>query len=67
MEDDPVTKDARLPGEKREVFLSRLLVQLMDYLIEGGDRGDIIALRDALADDFETHQRQGRARPGGRV
>ncbi len=62
---DPLSsQDARLPGEKREVFLSRMLLRLVGILSKDGGSRDLIALRDTLTDDNEAHQRKGRSRPG---
>ena len=67
MEDESAPENARLPGEKREVFLSRMLLLVLDELTKRGAAGDFKSVRDALAHDNVTHVRSGRARPGGRV
>ncbi len=67
MEDLQHTENARLPGEKREVFLSRMLMLVIEYLEREGTGGALDPVLHALEDDRVKGVRQGRARPGGRV
>jgi len=53
----------RLPGEKREVFLSRMLLLLVSLLEQESPTGTFTALHDALANDSEKSRRKGRNRP----
>lgn len=63
MENDPASENARLPGEKREVFLSRLLLSVLNELCKGDFSSDFIAMRDALAHEVDKSVRKGRVRP----
>ncbi len=67
MENERLTEDARLPGEKREVFLSRVLLHILNVLCDGGVASDFDAVREALAKDHQKNVRKGRSRPGGYV
>ncbi len=67
METTRNTEITRLPGEAREVFLSRVLLLLVDELQDTGVAGDLSPLREALEDDRLKGVRKGRARPNGRV
>ncbi len=67
MEDLRSGEIQRMPGEAREVFLSRLLLLILDELIGEGDAGPLTPVRKVLEDDIRKGIRKGRARPGGHV
>jgi len=67
METARITENARLLGEPREVFLSRMLVLVIEYLEREGSGGALSSVLDALEDDREAGLRKGRARPKGRL
>jgi len=52
-----------MPGEKREVFLSRMLLLTLGLLRAQDGTGGFAALHQAIADDIEANVRKGRARP----
>ncbi len=58
---------SRLPGEAREVFLSRMLLLVVEYLDAEGTGGALDPVLASLEDDRDQNVRKGRARPGGRV
>lgn len=67
MENPRDSEIARMPGEKREVFLSRMLLLVVEYLDAEGASGSLDTVLHALEDDRAKGIRQGRARPNGRV
>ncbi len=67
MESDRIAKITRLPGEKQEMFLARLLLQLLSELDREGVPGAYGTLLEDCASDLQACARKGRARPGGRV
>ncbi len=67
MEDPRDTQDARMPGEKREVFLARLFLRLLNHLGRTDTSGDLLALREAAEVFCRSNLRSGRARPNGRA
>ncbi len=69
VKDIPPTRDteiSRMPGEPREVFLSRMLLLVVEYLDQQGTGGSLDAVLYALEAERHKGIRQGRKRPGGR-
>ncbi len=65
MEDETVEpKYARLLGEKREVFLARMLLLVLSKLVEKDTDQLYLDVYDALKHHAELSVRKGRRRPG---
>ncbi len=67
MENHRNSEIARMPGEAREVFLSRMLLLVVEYLDAEGAGGSLDPVLHALEDDRSKGVRKGRKRPGGYV
>ncbi len=56
---------ARMLGEKREVFLARMLLLVLGKLVEKDTDQLYLDVYDALKHHAEKSARKGRRRPGG--
>ncbi len=65
MDDIDITLAPRLLGEKRDVFLARLLLRFLEVLTAKDRNQDLLAIYNVLKPECEASLRTGRRRPTG--